>query len=86
MILSLPAYLVKALVRGYQIALSPFLPKSCRLSPSCSAYALLAYERYGFLRATYLSISRILRSNPFCKGGYDPLPYDTFWINKLLLP
>ncbi|MCB5234680.1 MAG: membrane protein insertion efficiency factor YidD [Candidatus Cloacimonetes bacterium] len=74
MILSLPAYLVKALVRGYQIALSPFLPKSCRFSPSCSAYALLAYERYGFFRATYLSIYRILRCNPFCKGGYDPLP------------
>jgi len=62
------------LVRGYQMALSPVLPKSCRFSPSCSNYALLAYERYGFFRATYLSIYRILRCNPFCKGGYDPLP------------
>ncbi|HHV36627.1 MAG TPA: membrane protein insertion efficiency factor YidD [Candidatus Cloacimonetes bacterium] len=73
-ITALPSNLAMLLVRGYQMALSPVLPKSCRFSPSCSNYALLAYERYGFFRATYLSIYRILRCNPFCKGGYDPLP------------
>jgi len=47
---------------------------SCKFSPSCSNYSKEAYERYGFIKGTILTIKRILRCNPFNKGGYDPVP------------
>ena len=47
----------------------------CRFTPTCSEYALTAFERYGAVKGLYLSVKRILRCNPFCKGGYDPVPY-----------
>ena len=62
------------LVRGYQLAISPLLPASCRYYPSCSAYALEALERYGSLKGMRLAIGRILRCHPFRPGGYDPVP------------
>ena len=46
----------------------------CRFTPTCSEYALEAYQKYGFFKGTALSVWRILRCNPFCKGGYDPVP------------
>ncbi|HQB98150.1 MAG: membrane protein insertion efficiency factor YidD [Candidatus Cloacimonadaceae bacterium] len=73
-IISIPALGMILVIRFYQMTISPVLPKSCRFSPSCSTYALQAFQRYSLLRALYLSIWRILRCNPFCKGGYDPLP------------
>ncbi|MCB5259808.1 MAG: membrane protein insertion efficiency factor YidD [Candidatus Cloacimonetes bacterium] len=73
-IVSIPAQLIMMLIRFYQLSISPFLPKTCRFTPTCSTYALQAYQRYNLLKATYLSSWRILRCNPFCKGGYDPLP------------
>jgi len=60
-------------VRFYQNAISPWLPPSCRFVPTCSAYAVEAIERYGFLRGTVLAVKRILRCHPFCTGGYDPV-------------
>lgn len=71
---SLPRTLALGLIRLYQKAISPFLPKSCRFTPSCSEYALEAFEKYPLHKAFYLSGWRILRCNPFCRGGYDPLP------------
>jgi uncharacterized protein len=62
------------LVRGYQAILSPLLPSSCRFLPSCSAYAVEALERHGALRGTVLTIRRLARCQPFCTGGYDPVP------------
>lgn len=62
------------LVRGYQVAISPILPSSCRYYPTCSAYSLEALERYGALRGMRLTIGRILRCHPFRPGGYDPVP------------
>jgi uncharacterized protein len=62
------------LVRGYQAILSPLLPSSCRFLPSCSAYAVEALERHGALRGTILTICRLARCQPFCTGGYDPVP------------
>ena len=46
---------------------------SCRFTPTCSNYAIEAIEKYGSLKGTYLTIKRILRCNPFSKGGYDPV-------------
>ncbi len=47
---------------------------SCKFIPSCSNYAIGCYERFNFIKATYLTIKRILRCNPFNKGGIDPVP------------
>lgn len=66
--------LLLALVRFYQKAISPHLPAACRYQPSCSQYTLTAIERFGALRGSWLGIKRILRCNPFSKGGYDPVP------------
>ncbi|HEV2181892.1 MAG TPA: membrane protein insertion efficiency factor YidD [Gemmatimonadaceae bacterium] len=62
------------LVRGYQVALSPLLPSSCRFMPSCSAYAVEAIERHGALHGSWLTVRRLARCHPFCVGGYDPVP------------
>jgi len=62
------------LVRAYQAILSPILPASCRFLPSCSAYAIEALERHGAWRGSGLTIRRLLRCQPFCTGGYDPVP------------
>ncbi|HWL39751.1 MAG TPA: membrane protein insertion efficiency factor YidD [Gemmatimonadaceae bacterium] len=62
------------LVRGYQLAISPLLPSSCRYYPSCSAYSLEALERYGAIKGMRLTIGRVLRCHPFRPGGYDPVP------------
>ena len=63
-----------ALIRGYQKYLSPLFPPSCIYEPSCSQYALEAIGKYGALRGSWLAFKRILRCNPFHKGGYDPVP------------
>jgi putative membrane protein insertion efficiency factor len=61
-------------VRFYRRALSPLKPPSCRFHPTCSAYALEAIERHGAARGGWLTLRRILRCHPFCRGGYDPVP------------
>ena len=62
------------LVRGYQVALGPLLPPSCRYYPSCSVYAIEALERHGARRGGWLALRRIGRCHPFRPGGYDPVP------------
>ncbi len=63
-----------ALVRFYQYAVSPLLGQHCRFHPTCSAYMAEALQKYGALRGTYLGAKRLLRCNPWCRGGFDPLP------------
>jgi len=62
------------LVRWYQCYISPLLGDHCIYSPTCSEYALEAIRKYGAARGCWLAFRRILRCNPFCKGGYDPVP------------
>ena len=69
-----PAGLLAALIRGYQLALSPLLPPSCRFHPSCSQYALEAVTRHGALEGGWLAARRLARCHPFHPGGYDPVP------------
>jgi putative membrane protein insertion efficiency factor len=61
-------------VRGYQVALSPLLPPSCRYTPSCSQYAIEALQRHGALKGSWLTACRLGRCHPFRSGGYDPVP------------
>lgn len=68
-------YLCIWLIRFYQKCLSPLKRKPCcRFVPSCSAYAIEAYRKRGFFVGTFLSVARVLRCQPFCAGGYDPVP------------
>ena len=69
-----PRQLMILVVRGYQVSISPLLPASCRYHPSCSSYAIEAFERHGAIRGGWLAARRILRCNPFVAGGYDPVP------------
>ena len=62
------------LVKGYRLLLSPWLGSSCRFTPTCSVYSIEALERHGALRGSYLTLHRLARCNPLCKGGHDPVP------------
>jgi putative membrane protein insertion efficiency factor len=57
----------------YQRIISPFLPKTCRFFPTCSAYAIAAIRKYGLWKGGGLSLLRLFRCNPFHPGGYDPV-------------
>ncbi|MBN1620193.1 membrane protein insertion efficiency factor YidD [candidate division WOR-3 bacterium] len=60
-------------VEAYRIFVSPLFPNSCRFTPTCSEYAILAFKKYGLFKGGFCASKRILRCNPFCAGGYDPL-------------
>ena len=62
------------MIRGYQHLISPLLPPSCRFEPSCSRYTVSALSAHGLFRGGWLSTWRILRCNPLCAGGDDPVP------------
>jgi len=61
-------------IKGYQRAVSPLLPPSCRFHPSCSAYAIEALEKHGAARGSWLTARRLCRCHPLHPGGYDPVP------------
>lgn len=63
-----------ALVRFYQVAISPWLGGNCRFQPTCSAYAIEALEIHGALKGSWLAIRRIGRCHPWGGSGYDPVP------------
>ena len=62
------------LLQLYKRLISPFLPASCRYVPSCSEYAAEAVAKHGVLRGVALGLWRLVRCNPFSRGGYDPVP------------
>ena len=63
-----------AFLRFYKLAISPYLPGGCRFTPTCSEYAMQAISMHGALKGSLLAAWRVLRCNPFCKGGWDPVP------------
>lgn len=68
------AFLLSLPVRAYRLVLSPWVGRSCRYQPTCSAYALEALEKHGALRGSYLATKRILSCHPLGGSGYDPVP------------
>ncbi len=62
------------LIKFYKKCISPLKPSCCRFYPTCSAYALEAFQKRGFFVGFGLSVWRILRCNPFGKPGFDPVP------------
>ena len=72
------------LIRFYQKFLSPLKGRPCcRFTPSCSAYAIQAYKKRGFFVGTALTVYRIFRCQPFCPGGYDPVPEKGFFSPRV---
>ncbi len=65
---------LQAVIRAYQVTISPLFAGSCRYFPSCSQYTYEAVTRYGWLRGSWMGMKRIGRCQPFARGGYDPVP------------
>jgi putative membrane protein insertion efficiency factor len=63
-----------AILRFYKRNISPLLPNACIYTPTCSEYAMEAIQKHGVFKGMGLAIWRVLRCNPFAKGGYDPVP------------
>lgn len=61
------------LIDSYRLLASPILPNACRFTPTCSAYAKEAVEKYGALKGAAMAAKRLLRCHPFNEGGYDPV-------------
>ena len=68
-----PGRLLVALIRAYQLSISPFLLPCCRFHPSCSEYAIDAIRTYGPVKGSFLALMRLLRCHPLHPGGYDPV-------------
>ena len=66
--------IIIVLIRGYQSTISRLFPRVCRFAPSCSSYAIEAVRTYGVFKGSLLSMWRVLKCNPFCAGGWDPVP------------
>jgi putative membrane protein insertion efficiency factor len=67
-------YVLIFLITLYQKLLSPWLPPTCRFTPSCSQYAKEAVNKYGAFHGISLALKRLLKCHPFHAGGYDPVP------------
>ena len=63
-----------ALIRFYQVCISPYKPPTCRFTPTCSEYALQAFRKWGPFKGLYLTVRRLLRCHPWGGSGYDPVP------------
>lgn len=64
----------KLIIRFYQIAISPYLPPTCRYQPTCSHYAMEALNKHGLFKGVFLAAKRILSCHPWGGSGYDPVP------------
>lgn len=67
-------WLLRGLIRSYQLFISPLLGPRCRFYPTCSHYALEALDTHGALKGSWLALRRILRCHPWHPGGFDPVP------------
>ena len=77
-------YICVFLINIYRKIISPVKPPCCRFYPTCSEYAVQAFVKHGFFAGLVLSLYRVLRCNPFCRPGYDPVPEELTW-KKIIL-
>ena len=66
--------LIIVLIKLYQKILSPIMGNQCRFYPTCSHYALDAFQEYHFFKAGFLTLKRLWRCQPYYAGGFDPIP------------
>jgi putative membrane protein insertion efficiency factor len=66
-------HLTLAILAGYKRFISPLLPPACRFTPTCSEYAMDAVQAHGVIGGSFKALWRLLRCNPFSRGGYDPV-------------
>ena len=81
----LPRRALMLLVKAYRLLLSPWLGSACRFEPTCSAYSLQALEQHGAVAGTTLTLYRLVRCQPWCQGGHDPVP-KTPLFSRLITP
>ncbi len=81
-----PQWCLITLVKGYRLLLSPSLGSACRFEPTCSAYSLQALQQHGAVVGTYLTLHRLVRCQPWCQGGHDPVPARPRLFSSLLTP
>ena len=72
--MTLLAQILALPIKGYRLIFSPWVGRSCRFDPTCSAYALIALERHGALKGSWLTVRRILRCHPWGAYGVDDVP------------
>jgi uncharacterized protein len=68
------AFILTQIIKLYQFLVSPWLGKNCRFHPTCSEYVIVAINAHGIIKGLCLGFYRIGRCQPFCNGGYDPVP------------
>jgi uncharacterized protein len=87
-LLQLPKVVLIGVVKAYRLLISPWLGSNCRFEPSCSAYSLQALDQRGAVMGSYLTLHRLVRCQPWCEGGHDPVPpaNPASFFSRLLMP
>jgi len=87
-LIRLPQIALIGLVKAYRLLLSPWLGSNCRFEPSCSIYSLQALHQHGAAMGSYLTLRRLVRCQPWCEGGHDPVPSPNpaSFFSRLLTP
>lgn len=83
-----PQIVLIGVVKAYRLLISPWLGSNCRFEPSCSAYSLQALSQHGATLGSYLTLRRLVRCQPWCEGGHDPVPppNPASFFSRLLSP
>lgn len=87
-LMQLPQMALVVMVKAYRLLISPWLGSNCRFDLSCSAYALQALDQHGAAWGSYLTLRRVVRCQPWCTGGHDPVPppQSASFFSRLLAP
>ena len=87
-LIRLPQMALIGVVKGYRLLISPWLGSNCRFEPSCSTYSLQALNQHGAAIGSYLTLRRLVRCQPWCEGGHDPVPPPSHasFFSRLLTP
>ncbi len=75
-------YVFMGIIKFYKKCISPLFPPCCKYYPTCSSYALDAFQKHGFFKGFILSAWRILRCNPWSMGGVDPVPEEFYILRR----